>query len=142
VFLGDLVHVLWWMLDDVFNNLHGKVGKTQVQKSLANLVASGEITQKIYGKQAVFVVKQDDGERPSQQELDQLDVSIAESKIILSGLKDEAKEINGILSKLKSSMTVEEMRQKIKQLLQEVSRRKVCLFAKGFLWRFILATIE
>jgi 26S proteasome regulatory subunit (ATPase 3-interacting protein) len=108
-------------LDDVFNNLHGKVGKAQVQKSLANLVTSGEITQKVYGKQAVFVVKQDDTERPSQQELDQMEASIAELKTTLAELRDEFKEVSNVLNKLKSSMTIDEMRQRIKQLSMEVS---------------------
>lgn len=110
-------------LDDVFNNLHGKIGKTQVQKSLNNLVASGEITQKAYGKQVVFVVKQDDSDRPSQQELDKMDNTISELKTILAEVKEEFKEFGGTLSKLKSSMTVDEMNQRIKQLLLEVSKR-------------------
>ena len=45
-------------LDDIFSNLHGKVGKTQVVKSLTNLTSSNEITCKTYGKQAVYVTKQ------------------------------------------------------------------------------------
>jgi len=44
--------------DDLVSNLHGKVGKTAMTKVLANLVAANVITQKVYGKQVVFVVRQ------------------------------------------------------------------------------------
>jgi len=47
-------------LADIFNNLHGKVSKTNVPKILANLANSGEINSKTYGKQIVYVAKQVD----------------------------------------------------------------------------------
>lgn len=100
------------------------MGKTQVQKSLTNLVTNGEITQKIYGKQVVFVVKQDDNDRPSQKELDQMDNTVNELKITMNEVKEEFKELNGTLGKLKSSLTLDELRQRIKQLLLEVRIRE------------------
>ena len=43
---------------DVFNNLHGKVGKTAVVKLLAQMQENGTIHGKIYGKQWVYVARQ------------------------------------------------------------------------------------
>jgi DNA repair ATPase RecN len=103
------------------------VGKTQVQKSLNNLVANGQITQKAYGKQVVFVVKQDDTDRPSQQELDKMDSAISELKATLAEVKEEFKEFSGTLAKLRSSMTVDELNQRIKQLLLEV-REEIAIY--------------
>jgi hypothetical protein len=48
--------VLW--ADDLHSNLHGKIGKTALPKVLASLVSADKVTQKAYGKQVVFVVKQ------------------------------------------------------------------------------------
>ena len=44
--------------DDLFSNLHGKVGKTALPRVLANLVTANLVTQKTYGKQVVYVVRQ------------------------------------------------------------------------------------
>lgn len=43
---------------DVFNNLHGKVGKTAVTKLLTQMQESGVIHGKLYGKQWVYVARQ------------------------------------------------------------------------------------
>lgn len=43
---------------DIFNNLHGAVGKTAVVKLLASLAERGEITVKAFGKQLVYVARQ------------------------------------------------------------------------------------
>lgn len=61
---------------DVFNNLHGKVGKTAVTKALTTLVEKGEISGKAYGKQWVYVARQDTLPAPSPEELDRLDSEI------------------------------------------------------------------
>jgi 26S proteasome regulatory subunit (ATPase 3-interacting protein) len=45
-------------LADIFNNLHGAVGKTMVPKVLASLAERGEITGKAWGKQLVYVARQ------------------------------------------------------------------------------------
>jgi 26S proteasome regulatory subunit (ATPase 3-interacting protein) len=44
--------------NDVFNNLHGQVGKTALTRVLAKLVDEGRIHGKCYGKQWVYVAKQ------------------------------------------------------------------------------------
>lgn len=43
---------------DVFNNLHGQVGKTAVVKLLAQMQENGTIHGKVYGKQWVYVARQ------------------------------------------------------------------------------------
>lgn len=46
--------------NDIFNNLHEEIRKPTVQKALDYLVEQGRITEKVYGKQKVYVVKQED----------------------------------------------------------------------------------
>lgn len=43
---------------DIFNNLHGEVGKTAVTKILTQMQENGTIHGKLYGKQWVYVCKQ------------------------------------------------------------------------------------
>ena len=43
---------------DVYNNLHGTVGKTAVIKILTALSEQGSLLAKTYGKQIVYVAKQ------------------------------------------------------------------------------------
>ena len=76
---------------DIFNNLHGSVGKTQIVKVLTNLQEKNEITCKNYGKQQVYVIKQDDEELPSPDELDSMDQEITDLKKTYDELKEEIK---------------------------------------------------
>lgn len=43
---------------DIFNNLHGQVGKTSVVKTLTKLYEEGRINGKAYGKQWIYFAKQ------------------------------------------------------------------------------------
>lgn len=45
--------------NDIFNNLHEEIKKPTVQKALDKLVEQGRIMEKVYGKQKVYVVKQE-----------------------------------------------------------------------------------
>lgn len=45
-------------LADLFNNLHGKVGKTALVKVLTQLVDKQQVMSKLYGKQTVYVISQ------------------------------------------------------------------------------------
>ena len=43
---------------DVLNNLHKEIGKTQVIKSLESLASSGSLAEKVYGKQKIYFLNQ------------------------------------------------------------------------------------
>lgn len=47
-----------FLSDDIFQNLHGQIGKTGLVKVLNQLAADGSISLKAYGKQQVFVARQ------------------------------------------------------------------------------------
>jgi 26S proteasome regulatory subunit (ATPase 3-interacting protein) len=60
--------------NDIFSNLHEEIRKPAVQKALDHLVEQGRITEKVYGKQKVYVIKQEDtSAKDLQQELQDLD---------------------------------------------------------------------
>lgn len=47
-----------YALDDIFTNLHGKVGKTALTKILAQLSDKQHIIAKTYGKQIIYALNQ------------------------------------------------------------------------------------
>lgn len=99
-------------LDDVFMNLRQEIGKAQIIKILTSLADSGKLLCKTYGKQQVFVsnqvwtrsplihqfTTQELLEKPSQEELDDLDKQMQEMQETLSQMKDKNHQLTlGIL---------------------------------------------
>lgn len=78
-------------LADVFNNLHKQVGKTAVTKALSSLVEKGEVSEKAYGKQQVFVIRQDALPTPSPEELAILDSELQQLQDALVSQKEKTK---------------------------------------------------
>ncbi len=84
---------------DVFNNLKEKIPKTAVVKTLNQLVEDRacliisnpeeKIHGKQYGKQWVYVARQDALEAPSQEEINAMDQEIDQFKTTNGNLKDE-----------------------------------------------------
>ncbi|PNF43829.1 Homologous-pairing protein 2-like protein [Cryptotermes secundus] len=72
--------------NDIFSNLHEEIRKPSVQKALDYLVQQGRITEKVYGKQKVYVVKQEDtNAKDLEGELQDLDSKLnAVSKKVAS----------------------------------------------------------
>ena len=109
-------------LDDVFNNLHGAVGKTAVTKALTTLADSGEITKKQFGKFTLFVARQDLVDPPSQEELDQMDTNINELKENIANLKEQQKSLLAAQQSLNSSLTLEDAIERISVLRKKVTK--------------------
>lgn len=78
-------------LADIFNNLHKQVGKTAVTKALNSLVEKGEVSEKTYGKQQVFVIRQDSLPTPSPKELAILDNELQQLHEALASQKEKTK---------------------------------------------------
>lgn len=78
-------------LADIFNNLHKQVGKTAVTKALGGLVEKGEVTEKAYGKQQVFVIRQDSLPTPSPEELATLDAEVQQLQDALAAQREKTK---------------------------------------------------
>jgi 26S proteasome regulatory subunit, ATPase 3, interacting protein len=81
-------------IDDIVSNLHQAVSKIVTQKVLDQLVAEGEVTEKAYGKQTVYVIRQDSTSAPSQEELDSMDDQINKLKNVLSEQKEQWKTLS------------------------------------------------
>lgn len=108
-----------YSLIDIFNNLHGSIGKTALQKILEKLVDDQIIIEKPFGKQTVFVVNQSATEIPSQQDLDEMDDTISQLKDRIVNLKDECRISSLKIVELQSKLTVSELNQRIANLGKE-----------------------
>lgn len=69
---------------DIFNNLKEKIPKTLVVKCLNSMVENEVITGKLYGKQWVYVARQDLVECPTQEQISKMDDRIDELKESIS----------------------------------------------------------
>ncbi|KAJ3092685.1 hypothetical protein HK102_004147, partial [Quaeritorhiza haematococci] len=104
---------------DVFNNLKGEIGKTQVVKILQQLQEQEMIHGKQYGKQWVYCQKQDDLPAPSPDELDEIDRRITLLKEEVTSLKEQVKQDQSVLNNLTSSLTNEQIKARLEQLQNE-----------------------
>lgn len=112
------------LLVDIFNNLHGAVGKTAVVKVLTSLSEKGEITAKAYGKQWVYVARQDLLPVPSSEELNAIDDEINELKDALQKEKEQSRAVQSKLNMINSSLTTSELQKRISTLEVEVAEMR------------------
>lgn len=71
------------------------MGKTAIGKVLQSLMDQGEVVGKAYGKQWVYVVRQDNLPTPSPEELEALD---GELKTAKAKLQDEKEKVRTLAS--------------------------------------------
>ncbi|KAL7641478.1 UNVERIFIED_CONTAM: hypothetical protein RMT77_007349 [Armadillidium vulgare] len=116
-----------YSVNDIFLNLHKEIGKTAVQKALDSLVENGSLKEKVYGKQKVYVITQDNFPPLEDGKLKELDAKINE---LTEDLKIKTKEASDLESKKKnigSSLTTEEAEANIKQIENEIALIKESL---------------
>ncbi|KDR15309.1 homologous-pairing protein 2 homolog [Zootermopsis nevadensis] len=113
--------------NDIFNNLHEEIKKPTVQKALDHLAKTGAIIEKAYGKQKVYVVKQEDTNvKNFEQELQDLDSKFNEISQKLASAEQELKSNEKLLCDLQSAPTTNaaECEQKLLESRIEVLKAK------------------
>ncbi|KAL5726198.1 Homologous-pairing protein 2 [Ranunculus cassubicifolius] len=95
--------------------------KTAVQKALDTLYDVGKIAFKEYGKQKIYIARQDQFVIPNSEELDQMKKANAK---LQRELGDEKREINDLeeIRALQSNLTLEEIYAKETKLRAEVEK--------------------
>lgn len=109
---------------DIFNNLHGAVGKTACVRVLNCLSEKGLIHQKTYGKQSVYVARQDQDSTATPEELASLDEQINEAKNSLSLKNERNAALQSQLSSLMATPTNEKLGESIKKLRAEIEEKQ------------------
>ncbi|PKC12773.1 putative hop2 protein [Rhizophagus irregularis] len=104
---------------DVSNNLHGAITKTVAQKVLNALAIKSEVRQKVYGKQSVYVINQEQFESPSQEELNDMDSKIEELKKEVDKYKEKNRQLTSELATLNNSLTNEQCEERLKVLTEQ-----------------------
>ena len=110
--------------NDVVLNLRNELGKTVVQKAFDQLVSDGKILEKVYGKQKVYCVAQEHNKKVDELlRIDkELEVRVNEIEAKQQGLEREVRVLEGSLSGLKSSITLEEARTQKTELKKTVNK--------------------
>ncbi|KAJ0974908.1 hypothetical protein J5N97_016873 [Dioscorea zingiberensis] len=95
--------------------------KTAIQKALDTLSDSGQISFKEYGKQKIYIARQDQFKIPNVQELDQMKKENSKLQDELEAQKKAIAEVETENRALQSNLTLEEIRTKQAKLKTEVS---------------------
>jgi 26S proteasome regulatory subunit (ATPase 3-interacting protein) len=106
--------------NDIFNNLHEEIKKPAVQKALDYLVEQGRVTEKVYGKQKVYVVKQHSNAKDLGQELHDLDSKLNVLTQKLASAEQELKSSENQFHELQCSPTTSEAQEEQKVLENKI----------------------
>ncbi|KAL5078747.1 hypothetical protein RYX36_007168 [Vicia faba] len=94
--------------------------KTAIQKALDNLADGGKISFKEYGKQKIYVARQDQFEIPNNDELTQMKEQNANLQKQLEDQKKAISDIEAEIKSLQSNLTLEQICEKEVDLRMEV----------------------
>ncbi|VVA91200.1 unnamed protein product [Arabis nemorensis] len=94
--------------------------KTAVQKALDSLADAGKITFKEYGKQKIYIARQDQFEIPNNEELAKMKEENAALQEQLQEKKKATSEVESEIRSLQSNMTLGEIQEKDAKLRKEV----------------------
>lgn len=101
--------------------------KTAVQKALDTLADSGQISFKEYGKQKIYIARQDQFKIPNAQELVQMKEANAKLQGELENRKKAIHEVEAEIRALQSNLTLEDILAKEAKLRSEVSEMEAKL---------------
>lgn len=95
--------------------------KAAIQKALDNLADGGRISFKEYGKQKIYIAKQDQFDIPNNEDLARMKEENAKLQEQLDEQKRAIGKVEGAIKILQSNLTLEDIRQKEAQLRKEVN---------------------
>ncbi|XAR72375.1 hypothetical protein NMG60_11018990 [Bertholletia excelsa] len=94
--------------------------KAAIQKALDTLADSGRISFKEYGKQKIYLARQDQFNIPNSEELNQMKEENAKLQEKLVKQKRAITEVEGEIKALQSNLTLEQIQAKVANLKKEV----------------------
>lgn len=106
---------------DIFNNLHKEYGKTAVVRALDQLVEEGKIKEKTYGKQKIYFPEQSQFPAVDDEDLQKMDAEVKNMTGTLEEITQGVRSNEALLSKLNSSLTTSEAKEKLSTVKQEIS---------------------
>ncbi|KAF9362824.1 PSMC3 interacting protein [Mortierella sp. NVP85] len=122
---GSLFH----LSADIVSNLHAAVSKTECQRVINALVEKDLVTSKLYGKQAIYVIRQDTIETATPEELAATDNEINRLQSQIAESKARHKQLSSELSALNSSLPTDQIIARLDQLNAKNTEAEQCLSA-------------
>lgn len=113
--------------NDIVTNLHKEYGKGAVQKALDELVSQNKIIEKVYGKQKVYCVLQEDENTDPEAmraEIAKMDKEIMVFTDTLQTNEQKIKNAEHELKNLQSSLTNEQAKAEVSKLEKESEKLK------------------
>ncbi|KAF9915716.1 hypothetical protein BX616_005552 [Lobosporangium transversale] len=101
---------------DIITNLHGAITKAECQRALNTLVDKELVTTKLYGKQAIYVVRQDLIDITPPEEIVVIEQETAKLQNQIAQAKAKNKELTSELHALNCSLTTEQIIGKLDQI--------------------------
>ncbi|PWA76742.1 HOP2-like protein [Artemisia annua] len=100
--------------------------KTAIQKALDSLAESGKITFKEYGKQKIYLARQDQFQIPNTEELNQMKDENAKLQEMVDEQKKANSQLEGEIKSLQSNLTLDEIQSndaKLRNQVKEMENR-------------------
>ncbi|KAI1315370.1 hypothetical protein EDD11_000929 [Mortierella claussenii] len=115
------------------NRPYSVITKTECQRVVNALVEKDLVTAKLYGKQAIYVVRQDTINTADAEELAVIDKEMSQLQSQIVDAKARNKQLTSELSALNSAMTTEQITHKLEQLMakNEQSQQHLSLLRAG-----------
>ncbi|KAG0307834.1 Vacuolar protein sorting-associated protein 20 [Dissophora globulifera] len=109
------------------------VTKAECQRVVNSLVEKDLLTTKLYGKQAIYVVRQDTIDAATQEDLVAIDRESARLQNVLSEIKSRNRQLSSELMGLNSALTLDQIKARLDQLTakNEQSEKTLSLLSAG-----------
>lgn len=108
-------------MQNIFDNLHGKIKKGVCQKALDSLVDEGQLQMKEFGKAKLYLLNQQNIPQVSAKEMEKLKDGMNKAKQEHTKLTEEVKEMGQYLKNLTNQLTNEQLDDEIEKYKKLVS---------------------
>ncbi|XP_052248863.1 homologous-pairing protein 2 homolog isoform X2 [Dreissena polymorpha] len=109
---------------DICNNLHKEFGKTAIVKACESLAESGQIKEKAYGKQKVYVADQSQFPEVDDAEVKTMDSKIVELTGKLQSTLEEVRQLESDLKMFSSCLSTEEAKIQLQETTAQCAHYK------------------
>ncbi|KAF9910390.1 PSMC3 interacting protein [Linnemannia zychae] len=122
-----------YSVTDIVTNLHAAVTKTECQRAVNSLVDKELLTSKTFGKQTIYVVRQDTIDTAKPEELVSIDKRLVVLRERIAEQKSKQKQLTAELASLNSALTTEDIERRLSVLTSknEQSKEHLVLLRSG-----------
>ncbi|KAF9925115.1 PSMC3 interacting protein [Linnemannia zychae] len=105
-----------YSITDIVTNLHAAVTKAECQRAVNSLVDKELLISKTFGKQTIYVIRQDTIETAKPDELASIEKRLVQLREQIAEQKTKQKQLSSELASLNSALTTEDIERKLAAL--------------------------